>query len=215
MTEAELATHFLSYFGDWDVYQEVPANGVIDIVAVKDKIRVAVEVKKSLNFEVIEQGRKNTSYAHYSYIAVPHSKSLQYRTGIQIQICKSMGIGILAYLANGWNTKDEVREVLAPRLNRRIIKVSLEDWMKRSVAGSQNDRMTGFKFFREELLKAVRRNNGIDAKDLFKKLPSHYTSLSVFKRCVHAHVIRGVISGIEFLDGKYFIKPDQPEETGK
>lgn len=62
MTEAELAIPFLNYFSDWDVYQEVPAGGIVDIVAERKPIRISIEVKKSLNFEVIEQARKNNGY---------------------------------------------------------------------------------------------------------------------------------------------------------
>ncbi|RPE05540.1 hypothetical protein EGT74_24460 [Chitinophaga lutea] len=204
MTEAELAVHFIDYFSDWDVYQEVPAGGIVDIVAERKPIRVALEVKKSLNFDVIEQARKNTGYFNYSYVAVPMSKSLQYQNGIQIDICKRLGVGILAHSERTYGEVSRVQEVLAPRLNRQVYKVTLEDWMKRSTAGSQNDRMTAFKYFREEMIKQVRRRPGMDIKQLFDSLPRHYGSLSSFKSCVFNHVKSGVIPGIEFRDGKYY-----------
>ena len=204
MTEADLALKFLDHFSDWDVYQEVPAAGIVDIVAERKPIRVSLEVKKSLNFEVIEQARKNTGYFNYSYVAVPMSRSIQYRNGIQVDICKQFGIGILAFFERPYGGESKVQEILPPRLNRRVYKVKLEAWMKRSTAGSQNDRMTAFKFFREEMIKQVRRRPGMDIKQLFEALPKHYGSLSSFKSCVHGHVMAGVISGISVKNGLYY-----------
>lgn len=215
MTETELAEKFLQHFSDCDVYKEVPAGGIIDIMVLKSPVRIALEVKTSLNFDVIQQARKNRSYANYSYVAVPESRATKYSTSTQLDVCKIWGIGVLSYSEHSWEGT-HIHQVLAPKLNRRVYKVELHDWMKRSTAGSQNDRMTAFKYFSEELVKVVHRHpSGLTPKELHSKVPLHYSSLSSFKACVHSHVLRGIIKEVGFRDNKYYPIFNQPEETGK
>ena len=216
MTEAELALKFIAHFEGFDVYKEVPAGGICDIVVDKGIVKVGIEVKVTLNFDVIEQAYSRRPYFHYTYIAVP----IKHRVGrIQLMFCKHFGIGILGYRESSYanftsRQKMEygfpdyyIEEHLAPTLNRKPCKIKLEQYMKRSIAGSQNSRITAFGFFVEKMTEVVtEEKNGIGVKDLFDRITyKHYKTLSSFRSCLVKYCNNGVIKGIRFEDGKLYI----------
>lgn len=195
MTEAELAVKFIAMFDGFDIFQEVPGGGgIIDFVAVVNPYRVAVEVKCALNFEVIWQAYQAKAYAHYAYAAVPVKYNLH---PAQYELCKHLGVGVLAHREVGWYParrgmpenpapKYKIEELLKPQLNRKPSKLTLADYMKRSVAGSQNGRITAFGYFVECLEEIVRRHpKGIGPKALFEAMDNrHYRTLSAFRSSV-------------------------------
>lgn len=103
MSEQALARAAVAYLHDhhWDVYQEVryePAHGVADIVAVQGKIVCVVECKASLSLDVIAQAWRWTSFAHYTWIAVPKAKreSNAYDgRWLGMRVCEERGIGAM------------------------------------------------------------------------------------------------------------------------
>ncbi len=212
MTEAELAQKFMNHYSDFDIYPEVPAGGIIDIVVNTPPVLIAIEVKKSLNLEVIGQAVKNKEYAHYSYVAVPAAKGRYFAE----TLCKKLGIGLLVYRAElrPWSKhgdKDWVEERVPAALNRKIRRPKLEEWMKRSIAGSQSDRMTAFKYFSEELVTMVKRYGPMPIKKLFEDTPRHYRTFSSFRSCVTGYIRSGVIKGLEIENGIVKIKSIKDE----
>lgn len=216
MTEADLALKFIDHFIGFDVYKEVPAGGICDIVVDKGVVRLGIEVKISLSFDVIEQAYSRRPYFHYTYIAIP----IKHRVGrIQLMFCKHFGIGILGYRESNYTRfsakqKQEfgfpeyyIEEHLAPSLNRKPCKIKLEQYMKRSVAGSQNSRITAFGFFVEKMTEVVKGEvNGIGMKELFDRIDyKHYRTLSSFKSCLVKYCNNGVIKGVKFESGKFFL----------
>lgn len=213
MTEAELALKFIDWLEGFDIYKEVPAGGIIDIVAVRDKWRLCVEVKMHLSFEVIWQAHSARRFGHYAYAAVPVKKWGLHPA--QIKLCQHLGVGVLAYKdlpQYGYNKgRGEIREVIAPALNRRPGRITLEDYMKRSVAGSQNERITAFGFFVEQLtdtvLRYARTETGMTIPEAWEKINyRHYGSLSGFKRSIADYCNGRVIKNVEYRDGKLFYK---------
>lgn len=196
--------------------EEVPAGGICDIVVDKGIVKVGIEVKTSLNFEVIQQAFDRREYFHYVYIAVPVKHKV---SRIQERICREFGIGILGYKESDYNHwrkehREEmglpdfyIEEHLKPKLNRKPRKIKLEEYMMRSIAGSQNSRITAFGDFVDKMVKVVEKEGkGIGVKELFDKIEvKHYRTLSVFRSSVVKYVNTGVIKGIDFRDGKFFI----------
>ena len=110
MKEKELAQKFVEYLSDmYDLYFEV---GTTDIVGKNRSIVIAIEVKKHLNFKVIQQAHFNIRSSHYSYVAVP--KTSAQRNTFAYTICKEFGIGILIYDEQN----NQVYEKIAPKMNR-------------------------------------------------------------------------------------------------
>ncbi|CAG5001645.1 hypothetical protein DYBT9275_02711 [Dyadobacter sp. CECT 9275] len=199
-SEQELAKDFIAFFQDQDMYFEVPvAGGIIDIVVKTDLIITAIEVKTCFNFAVLEQAIRNKRFAHYSYIAVPKGN----KRWFQEQVCKDYGVGLL----ESWN--GYVSEIVRPKLNRKVVRISIEQYHKESVAGSQNERMTAFKNFVKQLqLMAIRYPAGIEFNDIFKTGYSHYSSVSSLKSCVSQYVSRGIITGIKIENGRIYPVPN-------
>jgi len=193
MSEAELAKHFIEYFSEgYEIFQEVPAYGVIDFVAKQGAINIAVEVKKNLNFQVIEQAFFNRSYCTYSYIAVPAVKSHHFGH----KICQEYGIGVLEYRERGFMENRNVFEVVKPKITRptRLFKLKLEDYMKQSVAGSQNNRVTAFGNTVNEMVKYIQRHPGCTLKNCLENIDFHWSSISAAKSSVRKWISNGVIN---------------------
>lgn len=205
MTEADLALRFIDYFSDFDIYKEVPGGGgVIDIVAAKGIIRVGIEVKVQLSFEVIEQAYQARRQVHYAYAAAP----VKHIHPAQKRLCLHLGIGVLAY-KNGL-----IIEIVKPQLNRRPSNIFLHDYMKRSQAGSQSDRMTAFGYFVECFTTIVAKHpNGITVQEVWDVLEfRHYRNLSLFKSATVKWVNKKVIKNIEFYKGKFIYIQPQKEQ---
>ncbi len=97
-----------------NVYAEV---GSIDVVAVKSSISIIVEMKKQLNFKVIEQAIRAKHCADYIFIAVPKPKQQHLR--IALNLLKQEGIGLIY-------TTDE-----SLKYDSRINGSTVEFWGKR------------------------------------------------------------------------------------
>jgi len=197
MRETELAQHFIDFFSDHDIYKEVPYAGIIDIVALKGNITTAIEVKCSLNFDVIEQAAKNIGCSNYSYIAVPMPK----RKSFAYHICKNMGIGVLGLTVGGRSMN--VVELVKPKFNRKMRKLKLKPWMKESVAGSQNDRMTAFKNTVRELKHYLERrpDKKSTVKDAINGISHHYGSVTSARSSLLSMIDRGVITDFRLENG--------------
>lgn len=203
MNEIELAEKFIAYFGGYEIYQEVPALGIIDFVAVAGNIRTAVEVKTTFNWKVFEQAVRNKNYAHYSYVAVPHNKDAHFRE----RLCKDYGIGLLYFSPKPeWvkNIEDYnfISEAVAPRINRSIAKVKLREYMKDSVAGSQNQRITAFGNTINAFKIFLQRNGGkVSIKRVIEDVAHHYGSNTSAKQCIINLCRSGVIKDFNYEDG--------------
>lgn len=195
MKETELAEKFIEYFSDnYEIYKEVPACGIIDFVAKSDNTTIAVEVKLSLNFDVIEQANRNKGYCDYSYIAVPCPKS----THFGYQICKMLGIGVIVF--DEWGN---IHEKVNPIKNRhnRYFKLKLEPYMMRSVAGSKNDRMTEFKVTIENIVQYIKRHPDCTLKECLENTKYHWSNFSGAKSCIYQWIKNGVITEFRLENG--------------
>ncbi|MFA6951418.1 MAG: hypothetical protein WCQ70_12105 [Lentimicrobiaceae bacterium] len=201
MKETELALKFIDYFNDgYEVYKEVPCDGIVDFVAKQGKTTICVEVKLSLNFEVIGQAYGHLKYCSYSYIAIPEVN----RRHFGFQICEMLGIGVLMCSNGG------VQEVIKPKLNRRPLKwlyTNLKDYMKESVAGSQHDRITVFGNTVYEIKQYVKHHQGCTLADCLKNIEYHWNSFSGAKRSVYDYIQTGVIKDIRIDNDKLYTNP--------
>ena len=122
MTEQELASVVVDWLTGqyWDVYQEVEfsrGGQISDIVAVRNKIMMIVEVKKSLGIAVISQAHRRLSRSNFISVAVPERKertySINHDREFAYRICKDYGIGVLEI-----SQCRTIKEVVSGRLFR-------------------------------------------------------------------------------------------------
>lgn len=213
-TEADLAAKFIEYFADkYEIYKEVPTvGGCIDFVAVNPNFRIGVEVKTSLNFKVIEQAFYQRPFFNYTYIAVPGTKG-----SFALEICKTYGIGVLEYFQTGRRPGYNVSETVRPKINRTPRLITLAEYMKRSVAGSQNDRVTAFQFTVETFVARLRRerNNRMLLKTLIAEEKHHWSTNTTAKNCIYTWCRTGVITEFYIEDGYAILKKPQNDEFSR
>jgi hypothetical protein len=200
MKETELAQKFIDYFSDFEIYKEVLSNaGCCDIVVKDHHIITAIEVKTCFNFKVVEQAISNKRCYHYSYVATPTNPNR-----IQEMICDKFGIGILVYDKECY--WEPVYEKLRAVFNRKIKQPKLEEYMKRSVAGSQHERITKFSNTVDEIKNFLKRSGPIKLSELFTKtMKYHWSSHHSARNCFTEYVRRKIIKGIEIKDGVVYL----------
>ena len=217
--ESDIAKDFITYFSEmcYDVFPEVHVcGGIVDFYAYLYPTAIAVEVKTEFNFKVLEQAINNKKHSHYSYIATPFSNS---NLNAKMTFCEDYGVGWLA-LRNKQirptqtHASDYIDEIIKPKLNRTIAKPKLEDWMKQSVAGSQNDRVTPFQNMVASIVKEINeprwimRDKGRKAGDpitidyAFEHcMNKYYGSLTAAKRNIYQWCRTGVIKEFRLEKG--------------
>jgi hypothetical protein len=194
MKEVDVAKYFTEYLSNYDLYFEIPGLHV-DIVAKSENILIACEVKRSLNFKVIEQAARNCHWFHYSYICVPKSKDMSFA----MQICEQFGIGVLVVDITR-SLKGYVCELKKPRLNRhahKMIKyVELPEMSKRSIpgaSGSDGTTITPFKETVENITRYLRRHNGAPLREVYDNVATHYSNFFAARSCLYQWINKGII----------------------
>lgn len=202
VTEADIAKVVTDYYNDgFEVYPEVPIGGGIIDIMVKDlNIITSIEVKKSFSFDVLEQAIRNKQYAHYSCIAVPAFQKQWFKR----QLCRDYGIGlILVRMDNKYLNVELVQEA---KFNRHVTLPKFEEWMKKSVSGSKNDRMTAFKNMIQEIETKVRRSGGVaEFEEVFDLAISTYSSIQSAKNTLRAHCRNGIVKEFKFEGSKIIL----------
>lgn len=203
--ETDLAQRFVEYLSCYDLYFEVGAGSMVDIVAVSGSIIMGYEVKTSFNFRVIEQAYRNIHWFNYSYVCVPYGRD----HGFQYQICRDYGIGVLEWREYGsispWS---EIVEKVKPKLNRAPIKdhVRLHEYQKRSIPGtSSGGRITPFTITKENMVKYVSRHPGCTIKEMMNNISHHYHSTSGAIATTYQWLRRGIIKDIYLDKGKLYL----------
>jgi len=209
MLEKDLAKHFIEFFSCFNLYFEVDYWRCVDIVALAENYTVAIEVKTSFNFKVLEQAVENRNRFNYSYIGIPATKSL---TLFQRKLCEDYGIGLLIYDEKYIRARGGVLELVAPKLNRHASKSKLlpflHEYSKKSIAGSKSGdgtKITAFSITVENLCVYVKRNNGCLLKVAVDNFNHHYGDHK--SACVNLYkwITKGVIKEVELRDGKLYL----------
>ena len=205
MKETELAQHFIRYLSCYDLYYEIPQLNV-DIVAKDGNILMAFEVKRNMNFRVIEQAVNNKIYFHYSYICVPYTHNMS----MPERICRDYGIGILAVHNVADFIWGDIMEITKPKLNRKAITraVKLPEFSKHSIAGasgSDGTTITPFKNTVNSIVKYLSKHNGANFKDVYNNIDTHYHNFSAAKSSLYQWIRKGIITEFYFDNGKLYL----------
>lgn len=104
----------LTKIGCKKVYAEVLNYDVVGIIGQHNLI---VEMKKMLNFKVIEQAIEAKRHGHYVFIAVPDKKSGFLR--IVHDFLKFHGVGLIVIKDNGYNLYAEIPHGMFGKYNRK------------------------------------------------------------------------------------------------
>lgn len=110
MREADLYAPVRGYFENLghQVYAEVPAphGGYIDLLAVRDQVSVAVELKPSFSRIAVRQAGRNKRFVWESYVAVPQAARIPPRRKASL---KRHGAGLLRVGAAGIHLEMQAR----------------------------------------------------------------------------------------------------------
>ncbi|TGE29772.1 hypothetical protein [Hymenobacter metallicola] len=196
----------------WAIYQEVETPvGRADIVAVRDGIRWAVEVKTSMNLAVMDQARANAAYFHYSSVAVaapkggPVTRSWRFAE----ECGQVFGFGVISLHPKSHETQ-MMRTRSRGRLNRRPLPVKLHEEQKSEVQAGSNrgGQWTTFKSTLRNLEIAVRHSPGIRLRDAIKRISHHYSNEPSATGSISRYIRTGVIKTLRLENGLlYEAKP--------
>jgi len=201
--EEQLAKVLTEYFSDFSMYAEVPkTDGTIaDLVLEKDGTRISLETKLNFTFKLLEQGINNNGYFHYSYIVCPASRGTV--RNFQRQLCRDYGVGLIEISES--NSQIKVMELVSPVKNLQILSVTFDDWMKKSVAGTKDNRWTAFKETCYQLATALNRHDGLTIHEALEKSTHHYFNTTIAKDLIKSYCISGVIKDFKYDNGRLFL----------
>lgn len=206
-SEAELAEKVCSFLaGDgWEVYQEVQfgrAGRRADIMARRGNYVWAVEVKKSMTFDVIAQARDWQFWTHGSLIAVPRLETNSGNRGrsLAIKVCTDMGIGIIEI------SSFSAHMIVSPRLNRDssgvvrkfilpLLHEDLKAWGAKA-GNNQSDFWSPFKATCREAVNYVKEHEGVAMKELMEAIQHHYTSDACARSAFSKWIMLGKVEGL-------------------
>jgi hypothetical protein len=216
MTEIELAQKFIEYLSCYDLYFEVDYGRCIDIVGISNNKSIAVEVKKSFNFKVLEQAISNKPLFNYSFIAVPSFKDSYF----QELLCKDYGVGLLIYNERAYREDNIIVQTVIPKLNRsaNIEKLlgRLHDYNKKSLAGSKSGdstKITAFGVTVSKLKEYVQRHEGCLFKDVMKNISHHYRTDELAKSNLYQWIRNGVIKDLYIEKKRIYSKVENLKEV--
>jgi len=213
-SEADLAQKVCSFLsGDgWDIYQEVQfgrAGRRADIMGRRGDYVWAIEVKKSMTFDVIAQARDWQFWTHGALIAVPaiETKSGGRGRNLARRVCEDMGIGIIevgSFSARmtsaprfNRDNKDMIRRFILPLLHE-----DLKGWGAKA-GNSDSDFWSPFKATCRDALNYVREHEGISMKELMEKIDHHYSNDSCARASFSKWIMMGKVNGLRIeYDGR-------------
>lgn len=211
-----MAKYFVKYFENlsYKVYQEVktPYGAICDIIAVKDNITICIEVKTSFNFDVLEQAFNNKNFCNYSYIAVPIAKKRTF----QRKVAKDYNIGVLELSKKKKYTYESIKiddyyiyESITPLLNiKPKRKPKLNNFHLLNEAGSKTERMTSFKYFINQIIDLLRKQEKLSYKEIYESLDKHYANINSFKSAIKKYIDNNlqIVNGLSYDKNGLFIK---------
>jgi hypothetical protein len=215
MKETELAQKFVEYYQEFDLYFEVDYFRSIDIVVLHGNISMAIEVKSTFNFKVLEQSIENSKHFNYSYIAVPIFNEWSF----QKKLCRDYGVGLLCYEHNEY---DIITEEVKPKFNRHTnntkLKGVLNDRHKQSLPGSKSGdstKITAFQVTVENAVRYVMRHPGCTLKEMIDGIYHHYTNSTLASRNLYQWIHNGVIDELILMPGNKVYLSDKSIERNK
>lgn len=154
----------------------------IDVLGTCGILDIAVEMKTSLNFKVIQQALHRTGLASYVYIAVPKpKKSHEY---VALDLLKSKGIGLL-YVSEYGHVSEKVHARLnrLPKWKRNKVRKYIKDYHEDQIGGvkgglSESTYKITMRGIKKYLTLEYRRNNDkwLSIEDILENCETHYKS---------------------------------------
>ena len=155
----------------FSVYPEIPLlYSCIDIVAIKDNIIIAIEMKMSLSKKVVQQAWTHKIFSNYVYVAIPTNPK-----NSSISKCIKYNLGII-------RVKNDIVKILkeAPKNDKfygnyrqQLIKRCLKSDNK--IAGLPVVKGVGPRIDCKKRVKEYLKNNpNASWKKIYENVPNHY-----------------------------------------
>lgn len=188
----------------WDVFTEVSGiGGRADIVARQGARTWVVSCKVAWSFDAVEQAERWAGHANLISLCCSPTKL----TSLKTRLFLWCGVGLL--FASG----DGVREMLEPRLNRRVTPnlaktlqiPELAAWGAEA-GNNRHDYWSPYRVTCREVLERVQKNPGIKTRELVDGLRHHYRKTATARSSLRHWVVAGKIPGVTFDGDQWWPK---------
>lgn len=196
--EAKLALIIRDYFNNkgYTTYGEViHKSSRCDLIAKKDEEIIAVEVKMTFSFKLLQQAEYWLDKSNYVYIVVP-SVFRRKKRNFAIKVAKKFGIGVFEI-----NKSGKIKLICDAKLNKIKYNITLYKEQQQTISSNScNNYVTPFKLTVKKLNEFMEDKNKYVFKDLINEINHHYKSdksaISALSKLIKDNVI----------DGYYFTK---------
>lgn len=165
------------------VYAEVAIpfiGGAVDVVADREDMQCAYELKLCFSGKVIEQAQLNQRNFKYSYIVVPVKINIEDDENEKVGWCYRFGIGIIQIRDN------VVKEILPAKLSEMLHpeskRIDFKGIPEAETAGLKTRKGIGPAIMCLERIKEyVRRNPATNWFDIYENVHNHYANVRSLK----------------------------------
>lgn len=185
----------------WAVYQEVASSdGRADIVAVRERVRWVIEVKRSLSLALLAQAHAWKRRAHRVSIAYPRGRMDDTRR-LAHEYAAADGIGIIEVERQQWTPTQPtvvVIEVAKPALRRTVLPVTLVEAQRTyAKAGNADGKFwSPFRETCERVRKTVDAHPGLTIREVVDAIDHHYASKQSARGALLGWAEAGKIDGV-------------------
>lgn len=192
--------------------QCVTYGATADLVARQGRILWVIELKRSLNFDVIAQADFWHGRAHYTSVATPHTRAHPRGRALAMRVLDWKGIGYLPIHAPHSGCEASVAAGIVQRgsLNRRacseVLHGSLTEEQKTfaQAGNAEGKRWTPFQRTCREVRECVAKEPGIHLKKLVDSINHHYASDASARSSLSTLIRGGQVEGVEArIEGRY------------
>ena len=130
------------------------------------------------------------------YVAV-----IKKRPSFAETVCRKYGVGVLV-----WSESKGVIETVKPDFNSCPEPLVLKAYMKESVAGSPNDRVTAFKNTVNEIVAYLEKNDGDSVTNVLNAVEHHWKSAGVARASIEKWCRAKVIKDFRFENKRLYLR---------
>lgn len=203
-----VSNYFQSVFPECEIFYEVKSYGSrkIDIVIrTKEGLIISVELKLSLNLQVIHQAHTNTDFSHFTFIAIPKKSVMRIKKDFIVSICKALNIGVIV-VGNSYQdfkTESYFHETTEKTPKKKL---KLLEGQKTFSQGGESGGAcyTEFKQTCENIVKFLDTcaNKSCSFDYLIDNIQHHYKNKPSAKSSLKKYIADGIVKGVKISDGE-------------
>jgi hypothetical protein len=215
ISEEDLATRLVEHLKKKEykniyaeVYDQYRRRPIDIVVKLENDTTWGIEVKVTLNLNVILQALDAKKYCNFVSICIPSiytEKMKNYEYPAFAKILHDNGIGLFEY----HEKLQQFFEKICPKENLKITKLKLLEESKNSIPGTKSGkRFTPFAVTVIHITDHVKKNPGCKLSEIISNIKHHYSTNNAAISSIRQYIKKNIIKELEINNGKVYLRPE-------